>query len=241
MTTKIRVEGPIVNDGDKVVYDWYKMPATSPKSVADMLPEDNSDIDVEINSTGGLIDAGSSIYTALKAYKGKVTVKIVGMAASAASVIAMAGDKVLMSPTAQMMIHNVSNDTYGDYQEHASDAEILKSMTDGLATAYIDKTGKSAEEIHKMMDDVTYMNAQQALDNGFIDEIMFSDDNQSLPLTASVGGMLSQSTLEKLRADSNLENKIDALTSTVNELTKKLNNNEERTAENVNNSKPFVF
>lgn len=248
----IQINGPIIQDSQQRMYDYFKMPATSPSLVTSQLPSDDSDIDVEINSNGGYIDAGSSIYTALKAYKGKVTVKIVGMAASAASVIAMAGDKVLMSPTAQMMIHNVRNVSEGDYQEHTADAKALESMTKGMATAYVDKTGKPAEEIQQMMDRVTFMNAKEALENGFIDEIMFTDVPAESQLVASAGGLLSNDTLSMIQKEiSNQEQTatpvfdfkalLERLDGIEAKLETQINNNEERTAENVNNSKPFVF
>lgn len=99
---KVSVKGAIISNDDQWIYDWFEIEATSPKSIGNAIQEANGDeVEVEINSGGGDVFAGSEIYTALKAYSGNVTTKIVGLAASAASVIAMAGNKVLMSPTSQ--------------------------------------------------------------------------------------------------------------------------------------------
>lgn len=95
---KINVKGPIISNDDKWIYDMLEMDSTAPKDVIDALPDDDSDIEVDINSGGGLVTAGSEIYTALMNYSGKVTVNIMGMAASAASVIAMAGNPTRISP-----------------------------------------------------------------------------------------------------------------------------------------------
>ena len=108
MTVKIKVNGPIISSDDKWFYDWFEMEATSPKDVLDLLPANhNEDVEVTINSNGGLVDMGNEIYTALRSYEGHVKVNIV-MAGSAASIIAMAGNTVAISPVGQIMIHNVA-------------------------------------------------------------------------------------------------------------------------------------
>ena len=112
-------------------------------------------MEVIINSGGGSVFAASEIYTTLKSYMGNVIVKIVGLAASAASVVAMAGTKVLMSPTAQMMIHNVTTYAEGDYRDMEHTAVILKNANDTIANAYRLKSGKTQEELLALMDDET--------------------------------------------------------------------------------------
>ena len=199
MAKKINIKGPIVGNSEAWIYEWFGIEATSSKSVNDSLSQaDGEDIEVEINSGGGSVFAGSEIYTALKSYPGNVTVKIVGLAASAASVIAMAGKKVLMSPTAQMMIHNVSSCAAGDYREMEHTAEILKSANDTIANAYRLKTGKTQEELLKLMDNETWMTAQKAKELGFIDEIMFENDSQ-LVASTDYSGMLPQEVINKIR------------------------------------------
>src|SRR5690606_9335634 len=95
----------------------------------------------EINSPGGDVYAGSEIYTAIKGYKGNTVAKIVGIAASVASVIAMGAKKIMIAPTAQIMIHNVSSRAWGDYRAMEHEAEVLKNFNISIANAYKLKTG----------------------------------------------------------------------------------------------------
>ncbi|GMG96847.1 head maturation protease, ClpP-related [Tepidimicrobium xylanilyticum] len=199
MAKKINIKGPIVGNSEVWIYEWFGIEATSPNSVSKVIDEANGeDLEVEINSGGGSIFAGSEIYTILKDYKGHVTVKIVGLAASAASVIAMAGNKVMMSPTAQMMIHNVSTYTSGDYRDMEHSAEVLKSANNTIANAYRLKTGKTQEELLKLMDNETWMTAQKAKELGFIDEIMF-DEEQQLIANHGYSGLLPPEVINKMR------------------------------------------
>jgi ATP-dependent Clp protease protease subunit len=196
---KINIKGPIVGNSEVWIYEWFGIEATSPNSVSKVIDEANGeDLEVEINSGGGSVFAGSEIYTILKDYKGHVTVKIVGLAASAASVIAMAGNKVMMSPTAQMMIHNVSTYTSGDYRDMEHSAEVLKSANNTIANAYRLKTGKTQEELLKLMDNETWMTAQKAKELGFVDEIMFENDSQ-LVASTDYSGMLPPEVINKMR------------------------------------------
>lgn len=199
MAKKINIKGPIVGNSEAWIYEWFGIEATSPNSVNKVIDEANGeDLEVEINSGGGSVFAGSEIYTALKDYKGHVTAKIVGLAASAASVIAMAGDKVMMSPTAQMMIHNISTYTSGDYRDMEHSAEVLKSANNTIANAYRLKTGKTQEELLKLMDNETWMTAQKAKELGFIDEIMF-DEGQQLVASYGYSGLLPPEVINKMR------------------------------------------
>lgn len=201
MTVKINVKGAIVGNDYKEIYDFYEMESTSPNDVLSVLPENNEPVEVIINSGGGHIDAGSEIYSTLKEYKGDVTVKIVGLAASAASVIAMAGNKVIISPTAQLMIHNVSSIAQGDYNEMLHQAGVLQEMNRSIANAYILKTGKSETEILDLMNKETWLSAKSALQEGFVDEIMgVSSENMSDFLVASSNAnILPFSVIEKYR------------------------------------------
>lgn len=196
---KVNIKGPIVSNSDAWIYEWFGIEATSPNSVNKVLEKANGeDIEVEINSGGGSVFAGSEIYTSLKSYKGNVTVKIVGLAASAASVIAMAGKKIMMPPTAQMMIHNVSSWASGDYRDMEHTAEVLKSANNTIANAYRLKTGKTQEELLSLMDDETWMTAEKAKELGFIDEIMFEDGIQ-LVANTDFSGMLPPEVINKIR------------------------------------------
>jgi ATP-dependent Clp protease protease subunit len=193
---KINVKGPIISDDEKWIYDLLGMDSTAPKDVIDVLPEDGSDIEVDINSGGGLVDSGYVIYTALMDYSGKVTVNIVGMAASSASLIAMAGNPTRISPVGQIMIHNVAGGLVGDYRDQAKLSEVLKQASEAIANAYRLKTGLSMEDLQAKMDSETYLNADQAKELGFVDEIMFDDQ---VELVADGGsGMLPKPAVDKI-------------------------------------------
>lgn len=197
---RISVKGPIISSNDQWIYDWFGIEATSPKKVdAEIEKANGEEVEVHINSGGGSVFAGSEIYTALRSYKGDVVVKIVGLAASAASVIAMSGKRVLMSPTAQMMIHNVSAYSEGDYRDMEHTAEILRNANETIANAYMLKSGMNKEELLGMMDKETWLTPHQAVELKLIDEIMF-EENQ-VQLVASVGSsmLLPKEVIEKVR------------------------------------------
>jgi ATP-dependent Clp protease protease subunit len=194
---KINVKGAIVQNADKWIYDWFGIDATCPKDVTDALEKANGmPVDVEINSGGGDIFAGSEIYTALRSYTGGVNIRIVGLAASAASVIAMAG-KSEMSPTAMMMVHNVSSYAEGDYRDMDHQSEVLQQANKTIASAYVAKTGMTEKDALSMMDKETWLTAQQAVDKGLVDKVMFSDSTQ---LAASYNsGLLPRPVIDKIR------------------------------------------
>lgn len=170
----IPIKGTIVSNDDAWLYDWLDWDCTAPKNV--VLPETGEDIEVHINSGGGDVYAGSEIYTALRAYSGKVVVKIVGIAASAASVIAMAGDVVEISPTAQIMIHNVSSRVDGDHNTLLHEAGVLEGFNKSIANAYVDKTGKALDDLLDLMNKTTWFDAESAVNQGFADRIMFAGE-----------------------------------------------------------------
>lgn len=192
---KIEVKGTIVGNADKWIYEWFGMDATCPKDVNAAISEANGEpLLVEINSGGGDVFAGSEIYTALKAYAGTVEINIVGLAASAASVIAQAGHSRI-SPTALFMVHNVSGSAAGDFYDMQQEAEILQTANKAVAAAYLEKTGKSMEELLGIMDAETWMDAQKAVEYGFVDEVMFA----SAPTLTNGIGVLPAQTIHKLK------------------------------------------
>ena len=132
----------------------------------------SGDITVWINSPGGDCVAAAQIYNMLMDYKGNVTVKIDGIAASAASVIAMAGTKVLMSPVSMLMIHNPMTAAFGDCGEMQKAIEMLGSVKDSIINAYEIKTGLSRAKLSHLMDAETWMDANKAVELGFADEVM---------------------------------------------------------------------
>ncbi|CRK80312.1 head maturation protease, ClpP-related [Neobacillus massiliamazoniensis] len=199
MKHKVNVKGVIISDDEKWIYDLFEMDATSPKDISKSLEDaKGADLEVIINSGGGSVQAGSEIYTTLKDYPGNVESKIVGLAASAASVIAMAG-KVKMSPTAQMMIHNASSRNQGDYRSMDKASEMLKVVNKTIANAYRIKSGMSEEELLTLMDNETWLTPQDALDKGLIDEIMFEDTQIKLSANVGIENMIPQKVIDGIR------------------------------------------
>ena len=136
-------------------------------------------ITVWINSPGGDCIAASQIYTMLMDYKGDVTIKIDGIAASAASVVAMAGTTVLMAPTALMMIHNPATMAFGDHVDMEKAIDMLSEVKESIINAYEIKTGLPRKQLARMMDDTTWMNAKKAVELGFADGILTDGERKS--------------------------------------------------------------
>lgn len=199
MATKIPIKGVIVPNDEKWIYEeLFGIETTTPNDVNKLIEEaDGEELEVIINSPGGDVYSGSEIYTALMDYNGPVNVKIVGVAASAASVIAMAGGVTKISPTAQIMIHNVTETASGDYRYFEHEAEVLKNYNKSIANAYMLKTGLKMNELLELMNKETWLTAQQAKKYGFVDEIMFDTGNK---LAANMGNfMLPPEVINKIR------------------------------------------
>ncbi len=159
---------------------WFDDDVT-PKLFEDELKAGSGDVTVWINSPGGDCVAAAQIYNMLKDYKGNVTVKIDGIAASAASVIAMAGAKVLMSPVSMLMIHNPMTVAMGNVDEMQKAIEMLDSVKDSIINAYQIKTGMTRAKISHLMDAETWMDANKAVELGFADDILFRDADKQTP------------------------------------------------------------
>src|SRR5690554_1679716 len=205
---KIKIKGYIIPNDYKWIYDWFEVDSTCPADVEKALNEANGeDVEVDINSPGGDMYSGSEIYTLLMAYSGKVTTNGTGVVASAASLPLVAGRPARISPTAQLMIHNVSSDLVGDYRLHEHEAEILKGHNASIANAYRLKTGLAEEKLLELMDaggsanTGTYLNAQQAKELGFIDEIMFDEENRlvACSMNMNYNPLLDPQVINKLR------------------------------------------
>lgn len=153
---------------------WYDDDVT-PNLFRSELMNGTGNITVWINSPGGDCVAAAQIYNMLKDYNGKITVKIDGLAASAASVVAMAGDKVMMSPVAMLMIHNPLTVAFGDSEEMKKAIDMLSEVKESIINAYELKTGLSRAKISHLMDAETWMDANKALELGFVDGILFKD------------------------------------------------------------------
>ena len=166
---------------------WFDDDIT-PKLFRDELMAGSGDITVWLNSPGGDCVAAAQIYNMLMDYKGSVTVKIDGIAASAASVIAMAGTKVLMSPVSTMMIHNPMTIAYGNSDEMQKAIEMLQEVKESIINAYEIKTGLSRAKLSHLMDAETWMDANKAVELGFADGILQrSNETENIALpTASM-------------------------------------------------------
>jgi ATP-dependent Clp protease protease subunit len=158
-------------DGTIAEESWYDDDITPAAFKAD-LTSGSGDIVIWINSPGGDCVAASQIYAMLMDYPGNVTIKIDGIAASAASVIAMAGTKVLMAPTALMMIHNPLTIAIGDTEEMQKAIAMLGEVKESIINAYEIKTGLSRSKISHLMDAETWMNANKAIELGFADAVL---------------------------------------------------------------------
>ena len=168
---KIEIKGAIIPNNS---IEAYKKEGKEYTALQDIeLPPSSEPIEVIINSGGGDVFTGSEIYSRLKDHKGQVIVKIVGVCASIASVIAMAGDTVEMSPTGLFMIHNAMAWTYGNTKEHKKQIEALEVVNNSIALAYQNKTGLPMETIRNLMEEETWFSCDRALEYGFVDKQMF--------------------------------------------------------------------
>ncbi len=178
MKHRINIRGVMVPNDYKRYYDYFGEDCTCPKDVQQVLDvfQDGDEIEVYINSPGGVIDVGSEIYTLLKSRKDDVKIY------SAASVAAMAA-YCEMSPTALMMVHCVSTYAGGDHAEMEHTAEVLRTADQSISAAYVAKSGMSQEEALEMMEHTTWLTAGQALERGLVDAVMFDEPEQA-PLVA---------------------------------------------------------
>lgn len=195
MAKVVNVSGTIVKNDDAPVYEWLEMDYTAPSSFDEAIAS-GEDLIVNINSVGGDTFAGEEIYTRLMMYSGNVTVNVLGLAASAASVIAMGGDKVNISPAGQIMIHNTSIAQFGDYRDMDKASEILKKTNNSLANAYVRKTGKNMDEVLSMMDAETWLTADEAVEHGFADAVI--GEQNDIQLVASSANVLPRKVINKI-------------------------------------------
>lgn len=176
MKHRINIRGVMIPNSYKWYYDFFGEDSTCPKDVQSILDtvKQGDEVEVYINSPGGVIDVGSEIYTLLKAQKDNIKIYITGEACSAASIAAMAG-YCEMSPTALMMVHCVSSGVNGNHKAMEHMGEVLRTADKALCTAYMDKAGMSEAEALEMMEHETWLTAQQAKEKGLVDKIMFEE------------------------------------------------------------------
>lgn len=192
------------------------------KEFINALNQEKGDVEIQINSGGGSVFHGISIFNAIKAYnKGKVTVTITSLCASIASYIALSADEVKAYDNAVYMIHNASVGAWGDHRELMKKAEILKGLTGIIAKAYLDKTGMGEAEITTLMDDETFFYGAEMLDYGFVDAIIATDTekpkDQALALAhetfmdclKSANERVTEKDFEQAEAILKVENKVE--------------------------------
>ena len=186
----VRNEGEkrvLLLDGEISDETWWGDEVT-PQMFRSELNAAEGDIDLWINSPGGDCYAAAQIYNMLMEYKGNVAVKIDGIAASAASVVAMAGSTVEMSPVATIMIHNPMTISIGDTHEMERTITFLAEIKESIINAYEIKTGLSRAKISRLMDAETWMNAKKAVELGFADSVLYADAQR--PLTDAADGLI---------------------------------------------------
>lgn len=195
----VSLSGYLVDNDDAQFYEWYGVDATAPGDIDSALEDAaGSPVLVEIDSPGGSLWAGATIYTALMNYSGKVTIDIRSLAGSAASLVAMAaareGNCCRMSPMALMFMHNIQGGAEGDYRAMEATAEMLKTANKTALAAYRLKTGMDDAAIAEMMDKETYLSAEDALALKLVDEILFAEqDNTSADAVKGLANALTHS------------------------------------------------
>ena len=204
----INVNGDIICSDMKWIYDWLEYESCCPadvKNVISELQDEKEELKVIINSPGGDVVSGQEIYSILKGVKNHVTVDVQSMAASAASMIAMAGDTVRMSPVALLMIHNASTCTSGDYRDMQHTAEVLQTVNAAIMEAYSRKTNLTYDELKDMMDRETWLTANQCVEKGFADEII-KDEKPAIITNAMVGKLsITDDMIRKAKAEKKLK------------------------------------
>ncbi|WP_314093973.1 head maturation protease, ClpP-related [Selenomonas noxia] len=186
----VRNEGEkriLLLDGEISDETWWGDEVT-PQMFRSELNAAEGDIDLWINSPGGDCYAAAQIYNMLMEYKGNVAVKIDGIAASAASVVAMAGTTVEISPLGMLMIHNPMTVSIGDTHEMERTIAFLSEIKESIINAYEIKTGLSRAKISRLMDAETWMNAKKAVELGFADSVLYADVQR--PMTDTADGLI---------------------------------------------------
>lgn len=200
---RIDLRGAIVPDGEQWIYDWYGIPAVSPKRIMQQIDKaissNEKELIVNINSPGGSVYAASEIWTHIKKFTGDSVAEITGVCASAASIIAMATKWTVIAPVGALMIHNASTIAQGDYREMEAMKQLLIKTNEAIMQTYKVKTKKSDDELKQMMDAETWMNAQQAVEHGFVDDIMFTDDVEIVAQDFGSNGLLPKAVIDKMR------------------------------------------
>lgn len=230
----LEIKGTIVDDETAVTARRSGKTVTSPTDVKQALDNEETDsIDVFINSGGGDVMAGSEIYATLRTSEKNINVKVVGLAGSAASIIAMAGDNVAISPSAFIMIHNAST-------PNAKNDVFLETINQGMLNVYALKTKMERQEIENMMSQETWMTAGQAVKLGFADSMMFENEETSQLVAEMKDKIMDEK--DKTLEVNNLDvlKSIDAHLATIEKALTKKEETEKDEGKAAGDEKPFA-
>lgn len=229
---KIKLTGAIVDNDTAEVYQWFGFDAISAKAVDRAIKalEEGEDLEIDLNSPGGYCSVGAEIYTMLRQASAdghSVIVNVVGEACSAATVLMCGADEVKASDVAMFMFHNASLAASGKARDMRSATECLEQTDESIVNAYVAKTGKSREELHDLIDAETWMSAQRALEFGFVDGMMFEEEQEeekekNLELFNQVTNRIERS-MQRVASSSGLipEDKLEVMRETmISEMTK---------------------
>ena len=184
----------------------------------EVIPEDvraaleaaaGEDVDIQISSPGGYVYDGLEIFNLIRNYKGNKQTHLMGMAASMASYIVLAGDRIIAEDNAIFMVHNVLGIAFGDHNDMRKTADVMEGMSKLLAKAYIKKSGKSAEEIEAMMDEETFLFGDEILDAGFVDEIVPSGEGAEDKDAAVALAQMAMTKCKKVMEEKREKNQIE--------------------------------
>ena len=194
---KVEIKGTIVPNEDKWIYEWFGIDAVCPRDVQEVIAEANGEpLSIEVNSGGGDMFSGNEIYYLLNQYPGETTADIVGFAGSAATIICCGANRVRAVPGALYMIHNVSGSAQGDHRVMTKQASVLETANQSVSNIYRIKTGMKEEELLALMAKESWMDAREAKEKGFIDEII---GDTGRIYNACFANILSPEVLEKIR------------------------------------------
>ena len=205
MPRELNIKGTIISNDSKWLYDLFEMDSTCPRDIIVPLKEvaGTEDIIIYMNSPGGNCDAADEIYTAISTYKGNIEIRVVGLAASAAPEILMAC-KSYISPVGKVMIHNATTYASGDYRDMDSVSNMLKKYNQAIQNAYkakVDNSGKEPitdSELKELMDATTFMTAQEAVDKGFVDELLPTNNDSITTVYNAVAPILNEDKIREL-------------------------------------------
>lgn len=205
---KINLNGPLVTNDEKWMYDWFEVEAFCPKDVINAIEEANGEeLILNINSPGGDVHSASEIRSALKEYNGKTKAVITGLAASAATVVMTGCDTVEAYCTAVLMVHQASCCAQGNATDFDAYKKMLNQYDLSIANAYSQKTGKTVDECLRLMKNTTFMSAHDAKEKGFVDAI--ADETEEFAAVASFGGIKISNKMKQIAATAKMGQKVD--------------------------------